>query len=232
MLTLKFKDNVLGEFRLEKGKSLSIGREETNDIPIENRAISKHHAKIESIGDGFLLSDLESKNGTFVNRRPVSSQWLQHGDAIRVGKHTLLFEYDENELPPDVTDGACLQPGPPPQRLTPEIDVVAIAQEPAETPATSLTTLRFIDGGKGLLTLGKHPVTLGRDPGCDVTVSGMTIGKLAAVIHRDESGYLLSYRGGLTKPKLNNRIVSTEARLNDMDVIILGPVKLQFVSGS
>jgi len=44
-LTLKFKENELNNYRLEKGKSLTIGRLESNDIIIENLAVSGMHAK-------------------------------------------------------------------------------------------------------------------------------------------------------------------------------------------
>ena len=73
ILTLYFKENNLGDYLLEKGQSLTIGRKETNDISIENLAVSGRHAKIDSEGDGFKLTDLQSKNGSFVNDEPVST---------------------------------------------------------------------------------------------------------------------------------------------------------------
>ena len=88
-LTLTFKENTIAEYRIEKGQSLTIGRKASNDIPIENLAVSGHHAKIDAVGDGFLLTDLKSKNGSFVNKMLVSSHWLKHDDAITIGKHTL-----------------------------------------------------------------------------------------------------------------------------------------------
>ena len=70
ILTLKFKNNVIADYQLEKGKSLTIGRRGANDVVIENLAVSGHHAKIDSVGDGFVLTDLQSKNGCFVNEQP------------------------------------------------------------------------------------------------------------------------------------------------------------------
>ena len=69
LLTLKFKDNVIQEFPLQKETSITIGRRNDNDIVIENLAVSGNHAKIDSAGEGFVLTDLQSKNGCFVNER-------------------------------------------------------------------------------------------------------------------------------------------------------------------
>ena len=107
-LTLKFKDNTLGEYSIEKGQSLTIGRKDSNDIPIENLAVSGHHAKIDSVGDGYLLTDLQSKNGSFVNKQLVASHWLKNGDTIVIGKHTLVFTYAEGEAAPDAGAGGSM----------------------------------------------------------------------------------------------------------------------------
>ncbi len=64
-LTLKFKDNKLGEYPIEQGRSLTIGRKESNDISIENLAVSGHHAKVDAVGEEYLVTDLKSKNGSF-----------------------------------------------------------------------------------------------------------------------------------------------------------------------
>ena len=64
---------------------------------IENLAVSGHHAKIDSVGDSFVLIDLQSKNGSFVNEKIISSHWLKDGDVINIGKHHLVFSYTEGE---------------------------------------------------------------------------------------------------------------------------------------
>ena len=95
-ITLKFKDSVIGRYPIAKGKSLSIGRRKDNDIVIDNLAVSAHHAKIDSVGDAFVLVDLQSKNGSFVNEQIISSHWLKPGDAISIGKHLLLFGSEDD----------------------------------------------------------------------------------------------------------------------------------------
>jgi pSer/pThr/pTyr-binding forkhead associated (FHA) protein len=81
-LTLKLQDNLLGDYQLQDSFSLTIGRAEKNDVVIQDPAVSGHHAKIDPVGDRFVLIDLQSKNGTFVNENLVISHWLKHGDVI------------------------------------------------------------------------------------------------------------------------------------------------------
>jgi len=68
---------------------LSIGRNPANDIPIENLAVSDRHARILRGADGYVLQDLDSTNGSFVNEKKVSQVVLQENDAITIGKHIL-----------------------------------------------------------------------------------------------------------------------------------------------
>ncbi|MFQ5770781.1 MAG: FHA domain-containing protein, partial [bacterium] len=96
-LTLKLKNKFLGEYQLQKGASLTIGRRETNDVVIEDPGVSGHHAKIDSLGDRFVLIDLQSKNGSFVNEQFINSYWLKDEDVITIGGHSLVFNYHEKE---------------------------------------------------------------------------------------------------------------------------------------
>lgn len=63
-----------------------IGRHPDNDLQLTDQNISRFHAIIEPKQEGFLLRDLGSRNGTFVNGHRVGEAWLQSGDQIRVGK--------------------------------------------------------------------------------------------------------------------------------------------------
>ena len=100
-LTLTFKDITLGDYPLQRGHSLTIGRRKNNDVIIENLAVSSHHAKIDSVADGFVLVDLQSKNGSFVNEQLIHSHWLKNGDVISIGKHSVIFLYFGEEVMPD-----------------------------------------------------------------------------------------------------------------------------------
>ncbi len=69
-----------------------IGRSVDNEVRIDNPALSRHHASIESIAGIHLLKDFGSQNGTFVNgERVVGRTGLSDGDRIQLGKFTLTF---------------------------------------------------------------------------------------------------------------------------------------------
>ena len=97
-LTLKEKGLAKQAFPLEEGASLSIGRKDENDVVVLHITVSGKHAKIDALPEGYLLSDLRSKNGTKVNGRKIeNSHWLADGDVIAVGAYELVFSVSGDE---------------------------------------------------------------------------------------------------------------------------------------
>jgi pSer/pThr/pTyr-binding forkhead associated (FHA) protein len=92
LITLRFKDKKILEYPLATGQSCVIGRKKANDIVIDNLAVSGHHARIESVSSTFVLKDLDSTNGTFVNNAKITLHNLRHNDVITIGKHELIFD--------------------------------------------------------------------------------------------------------------------------------------------
>ena len=72
-------------------ESLVIGRETAADISVADASVSRRHTKIEKQDGGFVITDLDSLNGTFVNDVPVKSRILQHGDRLRIGDSQFVF---------------------------------------------------------------------------------------------------------------------------------------------
>src|ERR1019366_6506865 len=70
----------------------TIGRAKSTVIRLEHRSVSKYHALIVADGDGDLLFDLDSTNGTFLNNQRVSSAPLKHGDHLRLGEFVIAYE--------------------------------------------------------------------------------------------------------------------------------------------
>ena len=76
---------------LLKGETL-VGRVPGNDLVLPDTFVSRQHAKIQSLGGQFILSDLGSSNGTFVNgRRLTEPHALQPGDEIFFGRIPFVF---------------------------------------------------------------------------------------------------------------------------------------------
>jgi len=227
-LTLSFKENIIAEYRIEKGQSLTIGRKASNDIPIENLAVSGHHAKIDAVGDGFLLTDLKSKNGSFVNKQLISSHWLKHEDTITIGKHTLTFVYRDDEERPDDTAGEM------DQTMVMDTDKYRdmLAQTTPEVAAAQkepVFILSYLSGGEGDIRLTKKLTKIGKSSTSDIVVGGFMMGKTAATISKKPQGYSLSYVDGMSKPKVNGAVVKESVNLKEFDIIEIGSLKLQIV---
>src|ERR1041385_6168231 len=71
--------------------TLVIGRETSAHVSIADASVSRRHSKIEKKDEGFVITDLESLNGTFVNDLPVKTRLLEHGDRVRIGDSQFLF---------------------------------------------------------------------------------------------------------------------------------------------
>lgn len=253
-LTLKFKKQEIDMRRLEKGADpLIIGRSSSNDLVIENLAVSGRHAKIEPIDYGFLLTDLGSRNGTFLNRELVTSHWLKHGDVITIGKHSLIFEYEEwepqprPEQDPAEADEALLfaygEATPGGDDHNEDLDRTMILDTDsyrnllvknmpkldkdlvsAEKPGV----LTFVAGGQGELDLTRQVSIIGKADSCHVKVRGFLLGRVAATINRKPDGYYLNHTGGIIKPKLNGTSIKGEMRLQESDIIKVGTGTLRF----
>ena len=89
-LILEFNQEVLKDYPV-RSRSITIGRQEDNTIVLDNPRVSSYHARIDKTGSDYILTDLQSTNGTFLNNENVVSQKLLHGDRIRIGEHILLF---------------------------------------------------------------------------------------------------------------------------------------------
>jgi pSer/pThr/pTyr-binding forkhead associated (FHA) protein len=231
-LKLIFKNKTLQNYPVDRGYSLTIGRKRNNDIIIENLAVSSHHAKIDSVGDGFVLIDLQSKNGSFVNEKLVNSHWLKPGDIINIGKHSLVFNYSEDEeFPDDGTDGIertmvmdTTQYRSMVDKSKPKTANPPVSEKKRET----IGILSFLDGVSGKYKCRKSITNIGKHPDSDVVIKGFWVGRTSATISRRPDGFYLSYVGGMSRPKVNEKKVKQEMILNDLDIIEIGSTKLQF----
>lgn len=85
-------------------EEIVIGRETSATICIAEGSVSRRHSRIQKQGDEFVLTDLESLNGTFINGVPVKARALKHGDRVRVGDSQFLFLMQEGDAPSTSSD--------------------------------------------------------------------------------------------------------------------------------
>jgi general secretion pathway protein A len=91
------------EFYVVPGRCV-IGRTPDNDLQLDSRVVSRHHAQIVTDADGSVIEDLNSTNGVFVRGRRVRRHRLKDGDVIKLGRHELT--YFREEPPRAEPDGA------------------------------------------------------------------------------------------------------------------------------
>ena len=231
-LKLVFKNKTLENFPLQRGYSLTIGRKRNNDVIIENLAVSSNHAKIDSVGDDFVLIDLQSKNGSFVNEKLVDTHWLKPGDIISIGKHFLEFSYSEDEDQRDdateeIEKTMIMDTSDYRSMVNKSKDEIAKPPPEEEKPDT-IAILRFVDGGSGKYKCRSSILKIGKHRDSDIVVKGFGVGSTAATISRRADGFYLNYTGGMKRPKVNSKKVKHDKILHDNDIIQIGKAKLRF----
>ena len=97
-IILKFNGTVLKELKIDQDEII-IGRDEGNDIQIDNIAVSREHAKICKGPNHYFIEDLNSTNGTFINGKKINKKFLKEDDEVSIGKHSLqIFLEDHPSL--------------------------------------------------------------------------------------------------------------------------------------
>jgi pSer/pThr/pTyr-binding forkhead associated (FHA) protein len=90
ILELKLRDITLKEYKLQDGTTLEIGRHPENDIVLEDKSVSRHHASFTGKQKKCYVTDKGSTNGTVANGLKIRSAQLKHGDVIQIGtNHTI-----------------------------------------------------------------------------------------------------------------------------------------------
>jgi two-component system NtrC family sensor kinase len=79
--------------------AMSIGRDSGNFVQLDDNEVSRRHAEIRRIGETFVVGDLKSSNGTWLNSRKIERAELSSGDQIQVGRTILVYARDGADVP-------------------------------------------------------------------------------------------------------------------------------------
>jgi hypothetical protein len=79
------------------GRTTTIGRTPDNDIPLDFPEVSRHHARISATPEGFLVTDLKSGNGTYINDQRVDEGPLGNGDTLRFGSLAFVVHLGDTD---------------------------------------------------------------------------------------------------------------------------------------
>lgn len=239
-LVLKLKDQVIREYPIS-GNRITIGRKQDNTIAINSLAISRNHARIDKAGNDFVITDLKSTNGIFVNSEKVTSKKLVDGDSIIIGKHLLTFHAPGGEDIREEESRAEAEISETEKGETLMLDMDferaqlagygggAPVGPPAAEKDDRVGMLSVLDGpGFGDIALTGKRTRIGRAGGSEIKISGLFIGETAAVIARGPMGYTITFGGGMRKMRINGRVVKETVTLKELDVIKIGSYKFQF----
>ena len=139
--------------RLPSERAFVIGRDHGCDMPVMSRRISRRHAQISFRNGVYAIADLDSKTGTTVNERKVTSSVLRHNDLIQVGDLKMRFLMEDAEKPTQTDEDASNPIITPPQPLPPVPDEEAPAQ-PAR-PDNSIELPRPVFSEEELALVGR-----------------------------------------------------------------------------
>ena len=218
-----------------------IGREEDAQIVINNPAVSRHHVRLTYQAGHYIIEDLGSANGTFVNgQRLAGSQALNPGDRIGLGEATVLeFEalgaavppgqpaktvVDQSPLPTPV--GGHPRPGhaarqsdiPPTQIFDNKENLFGQQKQSAPQLVTSVA-----GGGSQTYPLMKAVITIGREEGNDIIIPSTIVSRHHASLEKTDQGYNLVVQPGNTnETSLDGQLVTSPRLLRHNNVMRIG----------
>ena len=237
-LILSMDGLVLKEITLSKER-MTIGRKASNDVQIDNLAISGEHAAVVTILNDSFLEDLNSTNGTLVNGQPAKKHFLKNGDFIELGKYKLKYvaEQVQHVDAADFEKTMVLRPNalkqaPPETRPTPVTDEAGksfgdtLAGRAAFQPAAPASAAPALAGVIQIL----NGANAGRE--LELTKTLTTLGKpgvQVAVIAKRPQGYFITHVEGAHFPVINGQKIDAQAnQLKDHDVIEIAGIKMEF----
>jgi pSer/pThr/pTyr-binding forkhead associated (FHA) protein len=225
-ILLKFNEIVLKVFQSDKAE-ITIGRNIKNDIQIDNLAVSNFHAKVVRSDGNYVIEDLNSTNGTYINEKKINKCELQDGDTADIGKHSLTFLLEggvstgkgSSELDMEQT-----------MMLDTEKQRELIEKAKPSSPG-SPARLKVQEGesSQSEYQLSERLSEIGKGERCQIRLEGLFAPKNLAYITRDPKGYTLIPGDNADKLRLNGVSIDNGTALKNNDVIEAGKVKFRFM---
>lgn len=230
-LALVLSEN--GRFRTELPlgrERLRIGRRPYNDLVLDDLTVSGEHALILIHPEACLIRDLDSRNGTHVNGRPVAECRLAEGDCIDIGIYRLRLARagEAAEGMAEGAEGAAPQvavPGQAPvQDMAPAAGQSAALAEPrgqvaVAEPLSDMPVLEYLGGPYAGITqrIDRNILRIGNGD------------SQAAVLARRRSGWFVTHLEGMAVPVVNGVAIGLVASpLADGDLIELAGARIRF----
>ena len=210
-IIVKLGGNVVQKYIFDK-EVISIGRARDNDIVIENLSVSRNHSRIRLKDDRYILTDLNSANGTYVNGVKVTRTELVNNDVITIGKHKLHF------VDKPVSDEQVI------------LDAFG-ADKTMLVEKASIAKLVILKGKhkEKDFPISKYETTIGRTADNDICLHDWFVSKKHAAIIRQGSNFFIKDLGSWKGTFVNEKQIRDTA-LNNNDTIQIGTIKFRFLT--
>jgi pSer/pThr/pTyr-binding forkhead associated (FHA) protein/NADPH-dependent 2,4-dienoyl-CoA reductase/sulfur reductase-like enzyme len=187
-----------------------IGRSPESDVILVDERASAEHAEIRRGGEEIFISDLGSRNGTFVNENLVAMpRPLAHGDVIRIGSSQLTFF--NQVLPPRAHTGP-----------------VGLPDEPLQHPGGGEVRGQLLWGDRSV-EIGHAPAKIGRDPiETIVTLDDNSVSWIHAEVSWHDGDHYLRDLGSRNGTFVNGELIAIPRPLRSGDLIHVGNTDLTF----
>lgn len=210
----------------------TIGRQEGNTIRLTERNVSRTHGRVRrnrsgnGSGSAFVLEDLRSYNGVFVNGlRVAHAQDLQHGDLIQIGDYRIVLQDDaaanvESAIPVTQVD-------PSDAKATIPISTPYRGQTLTERPNRLVMLVGPTPGVE--YPLERERMTVGRAEDASISVNHNSVSRLHCEIHALGDGRFEIVDKGSSNGVRVNAVELRRSIIEAGDVIELGDVRFKFV---
>lgn len=228
-VTVLLGRKAIGVYDLERERTL-VGRRADADIPLDSRTVSREHAELLKVGDSFLINNLSSMNGLFVNGVWVETLNLEDGDEIEIDMYTLRFE--EGQTTGDLGE-VPVAPPPTPRRNdnTSALTLDELTEVRAKMKAVKEANLEQRDGGEITYhSLARARTNIGRGANCSIRIrKGLFGPKVNATVFRDPSGRVsVEAVGGIVT--VNGEQIAGEKQLANGDMVDVSGTRFKFNS--
>src|SRR5439155_8695404 len=199
-LSLMFENRLVKEVPVGS-RPVGIGRAPDNDLPVDNLAVSNHHARVYFEAGRLVVEDLDSLNGTFVNDLRIERATLHDGDTIWIGKHHIKVDATgEAAIPYDFSRKASA----PLINETMVLDT-KVRRDMLQQAAAMGERTQFAAGRIQVPTIVVHSgrtdakeyvltnklTTIGKSPMATIKLRGWFKPQMSAQIHKRDDGYYI-----------------------------------------
>jgi ABC-type multidrug transport system ATPase subunit len=213
-LILEEDTNSPREFELTRPEII-IGRDPNVDLTIPSPAVSRRHARLTRQGEGYLLEDLGSSNGTYLNgERLVEQRELKTGDQIRFGQAvTITYEAPTAAQETEVSHAPVMPAGVMQTELEQNINIEELEAAPPKL------VVSIAGGSYQTYSLTRPVLTIGRGEGNDIVVPSPIVSGQHARLERVNGGYQL-----VVAPQAKNPVFAEGRPLDESHVLHHGDI--------